>query len=71
MIRFILRSIVFYQRSHLVVMLAVAVSTAVIGGALIVGDIGLNLFRSLTTADSLDAVSNISLSITQPLLPRP
>ena len=38
MIRFILRSILFYQRSHLVVMMAVAVSTAVIGGALIVGD---------------------------------
>lgn len=38
MIRFILRSILFYRRSHLVVMLAVAVSTAVIGGSLIVGD---------------------------------
>jgi ABC-type lipoprotein release transport system permease subunit len=38
MFRFILRSIVHYRRSHFVVMLAVAVSTAVIGGALIVGD---------------------------------
>jgi putative ABC transport system permease protein len=38
MIQFILRSILFYRRSHLVVMLAVAVSTAVIGGSLIVGD---------------------------------
>ncbi|MFO1003127.1 MAG: ABC transporter permease [Planctomycetaceae bacterium] len=38
MFRFILSSIFYYRRSHLVVMLAVAVSTAVIGGALIVGD---------------------------------
>ena len=38
MFRFLLRSIVHYRRSHFVVMLAVAVSTAVIGGALIVGD---------------------------------
>ena len=38
MIQFILRSILFYRRSHLVVVLAVAVSTAVIGGSLIVGD---------------------------------
>ena len=38
MIRLIVRSLVYYLRSHLVVMLAVAVSTAVIGGALIVGD---------------------------------
>ena len=38
MFGFILRSIWHYRRSHIVVMLAVAVSTAVIGGSLIVGD---------------------------------
>jgi outer membrane protein TolC len=37
-------------------------------GALIVGDIGLNLFRSLTTGDSLDPTSSFSLAVTQPLL---
>lgn len=34
----IVRSILHYRRSHLVVMLAVAIATAVIGGSLIVGD---------------------------------
>ena len=38
MFRFTLRSILYYRRSHVVVMLAVAVATAVIGGSLIVGD---------------------------------
>ena len=38
MLRFILRSIIHYRRSHFVVMLAVAISTAVIGGAWIIGD---------------------------------
>ena len=38
MFRFTLRSIIHYWRSHLVVMLAVAIATAVIGGSLIVGD---------------------------------
>lgn len=37
-------------------------------GALIVGDIGLNLFRSLATGDSLDPTSSFSLAVTQPLL---
>jgi outer membrane protein TolC len=37
-------------------------------GALIVGDIGLSLFRSLTTGDGFDAISTIGLSVTQPLL---
>ena len=33
MFRFTLRSILYYRRSHVVVMLAVAVATAVIGGS--------------------------------------
>lgn len=37
-------------------------------GALIVGDIGLNLFRSLSTGDALDPRSSFSLAVTQPLL---
>lgn len=37
-------------------------------GARIVGDIGLNLFRSLTTGDALDPISSFSLAVTQPLL---
>jgi outer membrane protein TolC len=37
-------------------------------GALIVGDIGLNLFKNLTSSGSPDATSSFSLSITQPLL---
>jgi ABC-type lipoprotein release transport system permease subunit len=48
MIRFILRSILHYRRSHLVVMLAVAVSTAVIGGSLIVGDSVRGSLRQMT-----------------------
>ena len=58
MIRFILRSIVFYQRSHFVVMLAVAVSTAVIGGALIVGDSVRASLREMTLS-RLGGVSQI------------
>ena len=38
MIRYISRSVFFYRRVHVVVALAVAVSTAVIGGTMIVGD---------------------------------
>jgi len=38
MLPLILRSLFWYLRTHLLVMLAVAVSTAVIGGSLIVGD---------------------------------
>lgn len=38
MFRFIVRSLIHYRRTHSVVMLAVAVSTAVTAGALIVGD---------------------------------
>jgi outer membrane protein TolC len=37
-------------------------------GAQLVGGIGLNLFRSLTTGDSLDPVSSFNLAVTQPLL---
>ncbi len=37
-------------------------------GAQIVGDIGLSLFRSLSSGDGWDAVSQVSLSIAQPLL---
>jgi outer membrane protein TolC len=37
-------------------------------GAVIVGDIGLNLTRSLTSKDSWNPVSDLGLSITQPLL---
>jgi outer membrane protein TolC len=37
-------------------------------GARIIGNIGFSLVRSLSSGDSWDAVSNLSLSITQPLL---
>ncbi len=37
-------------------------------GALLVGDIGLNLSRSLLTSDGWGAVSDVGLSFTQPLL---
>ena len=37
-------------------------------GALIVGDMGLSLFRNLAQPDGWDVVSDVGLSITQPLL---
>lgn len=37
-------------------------------GARIVGDIGFSMFRVLTTGDAFDFVSDLSLSVTQPLL---
>jgi len=37
-------------------------------GARIIGNIGITFVRSLSSGDSWDAVSNLSLSITQPLL---
>jgi outer membrane protein TolC len=37
-------------------------------GALIVGSIGARLFRNLASADGFDAVTDLGLSITQPLL---
>ena len=37
-------------------------------GALIVGGIGIDLFRALSTGDGWDAISGASLSVTQPLL---
>jgi len=37
-------------------------------GALIVGDVGLGIFRNLASGDDWDVVSNVGLSITQPLL---
>jgi len=37
-------------------------------GATIVGNIGTSLFRALSTGDGWDALSGVSLSITQPLL---
>ena len=37
-------------------------------GALVIGDIGLSLFRNLSEADGWDVVSDVGLSITQPLL---
>ncbi len=37
-------------------------------GARIIGDIGLNLFRMLSSGGSFDATSNIGLLVTQPLL---
>ncbi len=37
-------------------------------GAEIVGSIGLNLFRSLTSSDSPNATTSLSLAVTQPLL---
>ena len=58
MIQFILRSIMFYRRSHLVVMLAVAVSTAVIGGSLIVGDSVRGSLRQMTLS-RLGGISHI------------
>ncbi|MEZ6032713.1 MAG: ABC transporter permease [Planctomycetaceae bacterium] len=58
MIQFILRSILFYRRSHLVVILAVAVSTAVIGGSLIVGDSVRSSLRQMTLL-RLGGVSHI------------
>ncbi|MEJ7595403.1 MAG: hypothetical protein WKF77_28120 [Planctomycetaceae bacterium] len=58
MIRFILSSILFYRRSHLVVMLAVAVSTAVIGGSLIVGDSVRASLRQMTLS-RLGGISHI------------
>ena len=43
--------------------------TKVLGtGARIVGDIGFSMFRVLTTGDAFDFVSDLSLSVTQPLL---
>ena len=58
MIQFLLRSILFYRRSHLVVMLAVAVSTAVIGGSLIVGDSVRASLRQMTLS-RLGGISHI------------
>jgi len=58
MFQFILRSIVFYRRSHLVVLLAVAVSTAVIGGSLIVGDSVRISLRQMTLS-RLGGISHI------------
>ena len=37
-------------------------------GAQIVGDLGLSLARTLSSADGWDAVSNVSLAVTQPLM---
>ena len=58
MINFILRSLLFYRRSHLVVMLAVAVSTAVIGGSLIVGDSVRASLRQMTLS-RLGGISHV------------
>lgn len=46
-----------------------ATLTRILGsGATIIGNIGSSLFRFVSTGDGWDAVSNIGLSITQPLL---
>jgi outer membrane protein TolC len=37
-------------------------------GAVVIGDIGLDFFRALSSGDGWDAISTASLSITQPLL---
>ncbi|MEI6539631.1 MAG: hypothetical protein WCO86_08915, partial [Planctomycetota bacterium] len=58
MINFILRSMLFYRRSHLVVMMAVAVSTAVIGGSLIVGDSVRASLRQMTLS-RLGGISHV------------
>ena len=43
--------------------------TRILGtGAVILADVGSNLFRFVSTGDGFDAISNIGLSITQPLL---
>lgn len=48
MLAYIIRSLVHYRRTNLVVMLAVAISTSVIGGALIVGDSVRHTLRWMT-----------------------
>jgi len=58
MLPFILRSIRHYRRTHLVVMLAVAVSTAVIGGSLIVGDSVRGSLREMTLS-RLGGISHV------------
>ncbi|MFT5734016.1 MAG: outer membrane protein TolC [Planctomycetota bacterium] len=43
--------------------------TRILGsGAVILADVGTNLFRFVSTGDGWDAISNIGLSVTQPLL---
>lgn len=58
MFRFIFRSIIHHRRSHSVVLLAVAVATAVIGGSLIVGDSVRASLRQMTLS-RLGGVSQI------------
>lgn len=45
-----------------------SVSRLLGNGARIVGNVGLSLFRTLATSDGWDLVSNLGISITQPLL---
>ncbi|MFO0979914.1 MAG: FtsX-like permease family protein [Planctomycetaceae bacterium] len=58
MMRLILRSLFWHLRTHLMVMLAVAVSTAVIGGALIVGDSVRASLRHMTLS-RLGSISHV------------
>lgn len=45
-----------------------SVSRLLGNGARVVGNVGLSLFRTLATSDGWDLVSNLGISITQPLL---
>lgn len=58
MFRLLLKSLFWYRRTHLMVMIAVAVSTAVIGGSLIVGDSVRASLRQMTLS-RLGGVSHV------------
>ncbi len=63
MLRLLLNSLLFYRRTHLLVLLAVAVSTAVIGGSLIVGDSVRGSLRQMT----LSRLGGISHALNAPV----
>ncbi|HAV31443.1 MAG TPA: hypothetical protein DCX79_05500, partial [Planctomycetaceae bacterium] len=63
MLRLLLNSLLWYRRTHLLVLLAVAVSTAVIGGSLIVGDSVRGSLRQMT----LSRLGGISHALSAPV----
>ncbi|MFM7836414.1 MAG: hypothetical protein ACKPJD_31860, partial [Planctomycetaceae bacterium] len=63
MLRLLLNSLLWHRRTHLLVLLAVAVSTAVIGGSLIVGDSVRGSLRKMT----LSRLGGISHAIHAPV----
>lgn len=63
MFRLLLNSLFWHRRTHLLVLLAVAVSTAVIGGSLIVGDSVRGSLRQMT----LSRLGGISHALNSPL----